>query len=305
MTQAQVGKVKICDAIGSWKIGNRAGDLFNAIRRHQLVHWFDLQGCMLGNDRVRKGLEALQTVKSLETLDLQDNDIDASSIPAIQDYLRFSNVRHLYLQGNALRPWHFDELEKVVSKLGRECTVYCYKNKEQPMRKLICSTVDRAGGVDESLSFSSAQLDGIFQRYRDRDAFLQSAAAAEEMPYSRTSMTAVGESREDAVAAASVEVAVDPAAQLELAGAHHRAAAAVIDAGDDDDARGADVLDHIPHQVSETSANSEMRLRPTVSPPPPSAPAPEPSHVDAMVAMGFKRDDVEVAYAKCGRDLQV
>jgi len=33
--------------------------------------------------RVRKGLETLQTVKSLETLDLQDSVIDRACLPAI------------------------------------------------------------------------------------------------------------------------------------------------------------------------------------------------------------------------------
>ena len=160
--------MKICEPISEWKNGKRVGDLFHAIRRHQLVHWFDLQGCMLGNDRVRKGLETLQTVKSLHTVDLQDNDIDHACLPAIQEFLRASNVQQLYLQGNCFNSRDFDSLEAFVLKLGRACTVYCYKNKDQPTRKLVCSTVKPAGGFDESLSFSSAQLNSIFKHCNDR-----------------------------------------------------------------------------------------------------------------------------------------
>jgi hypothetical protein len=309
LTCKQVGKVKICDGIGNWKIGNRAGDLFNAIRRHQLVHWFDLQGCMLGNDRVRKGLEAMQTVKALETLDLQDNQIDRACLPAIADFLRFSNVRELYLQGNPLQPSDFDELEKVVSKLGRECTVYCYKNKDQPTRKLICTTVRQAGGVDESLSFSSAQLNGIFQKCRERDVFLQAAAAADEITYSHSSRKN-SERREDARVIACSTGASG-------CGDVHERAAADADASDASESCRVDAL-HLNLQPSpQPPVSSDVQMQPSqitsLLPGPHShSPAPthkpltlQPSRIDDIVAMGFERDAVEVAYAKSGQDMQV
>jgi hypothetical protein len=320
-TCTQVGKVKICDAIGNWKIGNRASDLFNAIRRHQLVHWFDLQGCMLGSDRVRKGLEALQSVKALDTLDLQDNLIDRSCLTAIQDFLSFSNVRELYLQGNPLQPTDFDELEKLVTKLGRECTVYCYKNKDQPTRKLICSTVRQASGVDESLSFSSEQLNGIFQKYRDRDAFLQTAAAAEEIAYTRASRkvcetlqdvpVVVGTTVAEVVTIA--EVAEVDAAQPAPEGGSVPAQAAADDFDTNEYPQAAascaaDGLDRASRLTPEIPLNSGARARPHPSTSMRSVPEPSASKlsdVDTIVAMGFDRCAVEAAYTKSGRDLQV
>jgi hypothetical protein len=300
LTSVQVGKLKICDACDSWKFGNRVGDLFNSIRRHQLVHWFDLQGCMLGSDRVRKGLETLQTVKSLETLDLQDNVIDRACLPAIAEFLRASNVKHLYLQGNSLFKYDFDELETVVSKLGRECTVYCYKDKEQPMRKLICTTVKLLGGFDESLSFSSAQLNNIFQRYKDRAAFVENAAAADEIVYTHT-VRPVVECCEEPPSNASPDVAASIAAKPLVI-----ACSATEDAVQTT-ASLSEVLcvDTPPDSIAEHSHESAIILPSTSSSKlsPPAAPLS--TGIDTIVAMGFQREAAEAAYAKCGRDVQV
>jgi hypothetical protein len=300
LTSVQVGKLKICDACDSWRFGNRVGDLFNSIRRHQLVHWFDLQGCMLGSDRARKGLETLQTVKSLETLDLQDNLIDRTCLPAIAEFLRASNVKHLYLQGNSLFKYDFDELETVVSKLGRECTVYCYKDKEQPMRKLICTTVKLLGGFDESLSFSSAQLNNIFQRYKDRAAFVENAAAADEIVYTHT-VRPVVECCEDPPSIASLDVAASIAAKPLVI--------ACSATGDtvQTTASLSEVLcvDTPPDSIAEHSHESAIIL-PSISSSkllPPAAPLS--TGIDTIVAMGFQREAAEAAYAKCGRDVQV
>ncbi len=308
----QIGKVKICSSINGWKIGKRVGDLFDAIRRHQMVHWLDLQGCMLGNDRVKKGLETLQTVKSLDTVDLQDNEIDRTCLPSIQEFLSASNVKSLYLQGNPLNARDFDEIEPLVTKLGRECTVYCYKDKDRPTRKLICSTVKQIGGFDESLSFSSAQLNSTFQKYKDRVAFFESAAS-EEITYSRKAKN-VAEICEAPPLVAGVEPPASSAAQPA-----HTDSSASCDATAEmnvDDVAAADMLDdnlpaglHCDHNTltnTDLSINFHAPLEPCLSSPLSSAAAePASSHIDNMVAMGFQREAASVAYTKSGKDVQV
>jgi hypothetical protein len=308
----QIGKVKICSSINEWKIGKRVGDLFDAIRRHQMVHWLDLQGCMLGNDRVKKGLETLQTVKSLDTVDLQDNEIDRTCLPSIQEFLSASNVKSLYLQGNPLKPRDFDEIEPLVTKLGRECTVYCYKDKDQPTRKLVCSTVKQIGGFDESLSFSSAQLNSTFQKYKDRVAFFESAAS-EEIAYSHKAKN-VAEIREAPPLFAGDEALASTAAQP----AHTDSSARWDTAADinADDAAAADVLDdnspavqHCDHNAltnTDLLINFNAPLEPCLSSSLSSAAAaPASSHIDKMVAMGFQREAAAVAYTQSGKDVQV
>jgi hypothetical protein len=305
--------VKICESITAWKNGKRVGDLFHAIRRHQLVHWFDLQGCMLGNDRVKKGLEMLQTVKSLKTVDLQDNEIDRACLPAIQEFLRASNVRALYLQGNSLNTRDFDVLEPFVSKLGRECTVYCYKDKDQPMRKLICSTVKQAGGFDESLSFSSVQLNSIFKQYKDRVSFVETAAA-EEMVYSHKSKKN-SESYQAATSAAVDEASV-AVQHMHTENAVGDSAVLLGDetVGDlqsdvvniDDSHLPLGDADHDTRQDLAPSAIAHARLEPKISSSLQAAPrAASPSLIDSIVAMGFKLEAAEVAYAKSNGDVQV
>jgi hypothetical protein len=277
------------------------------------VHWFDLQGCMLGNDRVRKGLETLQTVKSLKTVDLQDNEIDGACLPAIQEFLRASNVEALYLQGNSLNSRDFDVLEPFVSKLGRECTVYCYKNKDQPMRKLICSTVKQAGGFDESLSFSSFQLNSIFKQYKDRVSFVETAAA-EEMVYSHK----LKKNSESCQAASSA--AVDDASvavhHIHTENAVGDSAVALGDetVGDlrsdivdiDDSHLPLDDVDHDTRQDLAPSIIVHARLEPNLSSSlQAAAAAASPSHIDSIVAMGFQLEAAENAYAKSNGDVQV
>jgi hypothetical protein len=332
LTRTQIGKVKICGSINDWKIGKRVSDLFHAIRRHQLIHWFDLQGCMLGNDRVRKGLETLQTVKSLETLDLQDNEIDRSCLHAIQEFLCASNVKQLYLQGNPLNFRDFDELEPIVSKLGRECTVYCYKEKDQPMRKLICSVVKQVGGFDDSLSFSNAQLSSIFQKYQDRVAFFQNAVD-EEIVYSHKSK-AVTEICEVPVLDAVDDSALSPPAKPSSTNSSARVDTVVFDdaAGaalvycasgtdliDVDDghvdhycASGTDLIDvddgHLDHNAQSNPPIPSLSLtcpEPSDSSLLTTAPAPASSDIDTIVAMGFEREAAFIAYNKSGRDVQV
>ena len=314
LTRTQIGKVKICGSINDWKIGKRVSDLFHAIRRHQLIHWFDLQGCMLGNDRVRKGLETLQTVKSLETLDLQDNEIDRSCLHAIQEFLCASNVKQLYLQGNPLNFRDFDELEPIVSKLGRECTVYCYKEKDQPMRKLICSVVKQVGGFDDSLSFSNAQLSSIFQKYQDRVAFFQNAVD-EEIVYSHKSK-AVTE-----ICEVPVLDAGDDSASSSPAKPSSTDSSARVDAVVFDDAAGAALVyrasgtdlidvddDHLDHNAQSNPPIPSLSLacpEPSDSSLLTTAPAPASSDIDTIVAMGFEREAAFIAYNKSGRDVQV
>jgi hypothetical protein len=309
MTVAQVGKLKICEVMQKWKIGNRAGDLFNAIRRHQSVHWFDLQGCNLGNEWVKKGLETLQTVKSLETLDLQDNGIDRACLTAIGNFLTFSNVKNLYLQGNPLHTPDFDELEKIVSKLGRECTVYCYKNKDQPTRKLICTSVQQSCGVDESLSFSSAQLNNIFQKYRDRDAVIETAAAADEITYSRAS-NKLSNCPEDPPLVAGDNVPANDADATVVGITAQEDAAVINDEPGEDPHHGCSPVilspDSVPGPSLQSPDQSDLHVQPSVSASLVPAPvASVTSHIDTVVAMGFQREAVELAYAKSGQDLQV
>ena len=309
MTCAQVGKIKICKAIAEWKIGNRAGDLFNAIRRHQSVHWFDLQGCNLGNDWVRKGLETLRTVKSLETLDLQDNAIGRPCLTAIGEFLSYSSVKNLYLQGNLLDPPDFDELEKIVSKLGRECTVYCYNTKNQPTRKLICSNVQQSCGVDESLSFSSAQLNNIFQKYRDRDALIQTAAAADEITYSRTANTSSKCPEDPPLVAIDNVAASDADTTVVSITAQEDPDIIVGDTGEDPH-DGSPPVVRLPESSPQFPDQSHSYVQPGASAS--LVPAPEasaPLHIlmdiDQVVAMGFQREAVELAYTRSGQDVQV
>ncbi len=270
---------------------------------------------MLGNDRVRKGLETLQTVKSLETLDLQDNEIDRTCLPAIQEFLCASNLKQLYLQGNPLHPRDFDELEPIVSKLGRECIVYCYKNKDQPMRKLICSIVKQVGGFDESLSFSNAQLSSIFQKYKDRAAFFQNAVD-EEIVYSHKSKLVTAGCEVPLSVAGDEATAITPA-QPSSTDSSVRVdtdvlndAAGVVSV---DDASGADLIDvdahHLDHDMQSNLPSpilSHTRLEPVISSAPSTTPAaPAPSHIDSIVAMGFELEAARVAYTKSGRDVQV
>jgi hypothetical protein len=295
----QVGKVKVCGTVNNWKFGNRVGDLFNAMRRHQLVHWFDLQGCMLESERVRKGLEMLQTVKSLETFDLQDNAIDRSCLPAIVEFLRASNVKHLYLQGNRLNKWDFDELESVVSKLGRECTVYCYKDKDQPMRKLICSTIRQVDAMDDSLSFSTAHLNNIFQKYKDRRAVSNEALLTEEIVYSHNSRK-ISEPVQPLPCAVSDAVEAD------------QAVAADVSIGDctvsHDVCAPEGPCQEVPPRMDLPDlplVHSRAHMQPCPSEAMPSHPAPALTPIDSMVAMGFEREAAVNAYAKSGCDLQV
>ena len=289
--------MKICDIIDQWKSGNRVSDLYDAIRRHQMLWRFDLQGCMLGNDRVKKGLEMLRSVKSLDTLDLQDNGIDRACLPAIQEFLRASNVKHMYLQGNLLKKPDFGELEPFVAKLGRECTVYCYKDKEQPTRKLICSTVEQVVGADESLSYSTAHLNSIFKKYRDRVNFVQTAAD-DEIVYAQKSREVIQSG------------AASPTATCDTAAA---AAEDVVMIADDtrdgqhyDGLPAADLVDSVLAPRPKSAVHSNTQPQPSLlSSALSSSAAAASSPIDMIVAMGFRQEAAAAAYAKSGQDVQV